>query len=66
MDVRDEAVMWHFRFGQLNFGGLAKLSKKQLMHGLDIEFKKKFFEDCILRKHPRIEFSKIVEYQVET
>nr|KYP54002.1 hypothetical protein KK1_000168 [Cajanus cajan] len=23
LDVKDEAMMWHFRFGHLNFGGLA-------------------------------------------
>ena len=25
LDVKDEAMMWHFRFGHLHFGGLAEL-----------------------------------------
>nr|KYP48865.1 Retrovirus-related Pol polyprotein from transposon TNT 1-94 [Cajanus cajan] len=43
MDVKDEAMMRHSRFGHLNFGGLAELSRKELVHGLrGVEFDKKF------------------------
>nr|KYP52959.1 Retrovirus-related Pol polyprotein from transposon TNT 1-94 [Cajanus cajan] len=34
LDVKDEAMMRHSRFGHLNIGGLTELSKKELVHGL--------------------------------
>jgi len=36
LDVKDGAMMWHFRFGHLHFGGLAELVKKEMMPGLPI------------------------------
>jgi len=57
LDVKDEAMMWHFRFGHLHFGGLAELVKKEMVRGLPtVEFEKKFCEECVLGKHPRTSF----------
>ena len=62
-DVKDEAMMWHFRFGHLHFGGLAELVKKEMVRGLPtVEFEKKFFEECMLGKHIRTSFPRTAEY----
>jgi len=29
LDMKDEDMMWHFRFGHLHFGGLAELVKRR-------------------------------------
>ena len=66
LDVKEEAMMWHFRFGHLNFGGLAKLVKTEMVRGLPtVEFEKKFCEECVLGKHPRTSFSRTVEYRAK-
>jgi len=66
LDVKDEVMMWHFRFGHLHFGGLAKLVKKMMVRGLPtVEFEKKFCEECVLEKHPRTSFSRTVEYRAK-
>nr|KYP39766.1 Retrovirus-related Pol polyprotein from transposon TNT 1-94 [Cajanus cajan] len=66
LDVKDEAMMWHFRFGHLNFGGLAELSRKELVHGLrGVKFDKKFCEACVLGKHTRTSFLNSSEYKVK-
>ena len=52
LDVEDEAMKWHFRFGHLHFGGLTELVQKEMVRGLpNIKFKKNFCEDCVLGKH---------------
>lgn len=66
LDVKDEAMVWHFKFSQLNFGGLTELSKKEVLLKLpSVEFENKFCEKCVLKKHPRTGFSKTLEYKIE-
>jgi len=66
LDVKDEAMKWHFRFGHLYFGGLTELVQKEMVRGLpNIEFKKNFCEDYVLGKHQRASFPKTTEYQVK-
>lgn len=66
LDVKDETMMWHFRFGHLNFEGLAELSRKELVHGLrGVEFDKKFCEACVLEKHSRTSFPSSSEYKAK-
>nr|KYP43697.1 Retrovirus-related Pol polyprotein from transposon TNT 1-94 [Cajanus cajan] len=66
LDVKDEAMMWHFRFGHLNFGGLAELSRKELVLGLrGVEFDKKFCEACVLGKHTRTSFPSSSEHKAK-
>jgi len=66
LDVEDEVMKWHFRFGHLHFGGLTELVQKEMVRGLpNIEFKKNFCEDCVLGKHQRASFPKTIEYQVK-
>ena len=64
LDVKDEAMMWHFRFGHFHFGGLAELVKKEMVRGLlSVELENKFCEECVLGKHLRISFSRTAEYR---
>ena len=66
LDLKDEAMMWHFRFGHLHFGGLVELVKKEMVRGLPTaEFEKKFCEECVLGKHPRTSFSRTAEYRAK-
>jgi len=66
LNVEDEAMKWHFRFGHLHFGGLTELVQKEMVRGLpNIEFKKNFCEDCVLGKHQRASLPKTTEYQVK-
>jgi len=66
LDVEDEPMKWHFRFGHLHFGGLTELVQKEMVRGLpNIEFKKNFYEDCVLGKHQKASFPKTTEYQVK-
>jgi len=66
LDVKDEAMMWHFRFGHLHFGGLAELVKKEMVRGLPtVEFEKKFCEECVLGKYPRTSFPRTAEYRAK-
>ena len=63
LDVKDEAMKWHFWFGHLHFDGLAELVKKEMVQGLPtVEFEKKFCEECVLGKHPRTSFPRTAEY----
>jgi len=64
--MNNEAMMWHFRFGHLHFGGLAELVKKEMVQGLPtVEFEKKFSEEYVLGKHPRTSFSRTAEYRAK-
>ena len=38
LDVKDEAMMWHFRFGHLHFCGLAELVKKEMVRKSTSEY----------------------------
>lgn len=47
-DVKGEAMMWHFWFGHLHFGGLIELVKKGMVYELpSMEFEKKFCEEYV-------------------
>ena len=35
-EVQDESWLWHFRFGQLNFGGLKLLHRKIMVKGFPL------------------------------
>jgi len=66
LDVKDEAMMWHFRFDNLHFGGLAELVKKEMVRGLPtVEFEMKFCEECLIGKHPRTLFPRTAEYRAK-
>ena len=53
--------VWPFEFG-----GLAKLVKKEMVRGLPtMKFEKKFCEECVLGKHPRTSFSRTAEYRAK-
>jgi len=66
LDVKDEAMMWHFQFDHLHFGGLAELVKKKMVQGLPtVELEKKFCEDCVLGKHLRTSFPRTTEYRAK-
>jgi len=66
LDVQDETMMWHFRFGHLHFDGLMELVKKGMVHGLpSMEFKSKLCEECILDKQSRTSFPRNAKYQAK-
>ena len=66
LDVKDETMMWHFRFGHLHFDGLMELVKKGMVHGLpSMEFKSKLCEECILGKQSRTSFPRNAKYQAK-
>ncbi|CAH9057264.1 unnamed protein product [Cuscuta europaea] len=66
VDLTDKSILWHLRFGHLNFGGLAELSKKGLVHGLpEMDFPKQFCESCVLGKHTRASFQKTAKYRAK-
>lgn len=49
LNVKDQAMIWHFQFGHLSFGGLTELVKKEMVWGLpSMEFEKKFCEMFVL------------------
>jgi len=63
LDVKDETMMWHFRFGHLHFDGLMELVKKGIVHELpSIEFESKLCEECVLSKHSRTSFPRNSKY----
>ena len=54
---KDNAWLWHLRFGHLNFGGLKLLSEKEMVKGLpSISLPDQFCEGCLLGKHFRKSF----------
>nr|KYP75006.1 Retrovirus-related Pol polyprotein from transposon TNT 1-94 [Cajanus cajan] len=66
LDLEDEAMKWHLRFGHLHFGGLTELVKKEMVFGLPkMEFEKKFCEECVIGKHARTSFPRSSEYRAK-
>ncbi|KAG8474810.1 hypothetical protein CXB51_031511 [Gossypium anomalum] len=52
----------------VSFGDASKveLAKKNMVHGLpDIDYEKIFYEECVLGKHARTSFQKMVEYRTK-
>ena len=63
VDIEDKASLWHLRFGHLHLGGLKKLAKKNMVHGLpNIDVEGKFCEECVLNKHARTSIQKKAEF----
>ena len=56
--VQDESWLWHFRFGNLNFGGLKLLHTKNMVKGFPlINRPERVCEGCIFGKQHRETFS---------
>jgi hypothetical protein len=48
----------------VNFGGLKEMTRKKMVHGLPIiDSLDKFYEGCVIGKHPMSSFPKVAEYQ---
>lgn len=57
INLADKTSLWHLRFGHLNHGGLQKLAKKGMVHGLpEMDYTKQFCEGCVMGKHARSPF----------
>jgi hypothetical protein len=55
----ESSMIWHGRFGNLNFRYMKHISKKILVDGLpNIHFSKGVCEGCVLGKHPQEKFDK--------
>jgi len=55
--LKEEAWLWHFRYGHLNFGGLRTLYKKEMVEGLpQISAPLEICEDCVVSKQHRAQF----------
>ncbi|KAL5862320.1 hypothetical protein ACOSQ3_003607 [Xanthoceras sorbifolium] len=55
--LKNEAWLWHFRYGHLNFGGLKTLQQKNMVEGLpQIEFSQQVCEECVVSKQHRNQF----------
>ena len=63
VNVEDKASLWHLRFGHLHHGGLKEFAKKNMVHGLpNMDYKRKFCEECMLNKHVRTSIQKKAEF----
>jgi hypothetical protein len=50
-EIHDDSWLWHFRFGNLNFGGLKLLHTKDMVKGFPlIEKPERICEGCIFGK----------------
>ncbi|KAJ1422117.1 GAG-pre-integrase domain [Sesbania bispinosa] len=55
--VDDEAWLWYYRYGHLNFGSLQKLGKEGIVSGLpEIKLPRKMCEGCLVGKQSRNAF----------
>ncbi|XP_068650707.1 uncharacterized protein [Aristolochia californica] len=55
--LKDEAWLWHFRYGHLNFGRLKTLQQKNLVTGLpQITVSSQVCEECVVSKQHRNQF----------
>jgi hypothetical protein len=55
----ESSMIWHERFGHLNFRYIQQINKQILVDGLpDIHFSKGVCEGCVLGKHPQEKFDK--------
>jgi hypothetical protein len=65
--VDDSSMIWHERFGHLNFGYMQQIRKKKLVDGLpNIHFSKGVCEGCVLEKHLEEKFDKGKSQQAST
>jgi hypothetical protein len=66
VNVEDKSTLWHLRFGHLHHGGLKKLAKKNMVHGLpDMDYEGKFCEECVFGKQTRTSFQKKADYRTK-
>ena len=57
--LKDEAWLWHFRYGHLNFGGLKTLQQKNMVTSLpQIQNPSQVCEECVDGKQHRDPFPK--------
>lgn len=57
--LKDDAWLWHFRYGHLNFGGLKTLQQKEMVVGLPkFSNPMEVCEECVIAKQHREPFSK--------
>lgn len=57
VDFREDAWLWHYRFGHLNFRSLKLLKSKNLVKGApDIQIPNKICEGCAVGKQTRSKF----------
>jgi hypothetical protein len=57
--VDDNSILWHKRFGHMNFRYMQQISKKGMVTGLhDIQFFEGVCEGCIFGNHPQENFEK--------
>jgi hypothetical protein len=62
----DNAWLWHARFGHLNFPGMRKLAKEDMVRGLpEVEHVDQVCSGCLVGKHRRAGFPHTIEYRVE-
>ena len=62
----DDSLLWHQRFGHLNFRGLTLLSKRNMVNGLPtIRGERQTCEACIFGKHHREKFPKGSSWRAE-
>ena len=55
--VKDESWLWHFIFGNMNFGGMKLLHTNNMVKGFPlIDKPERFFEGCIFGKQHRDTF----------
>eukprot|EP01018_Ginkgo_biloba_P011608 Gb_41335 [translate_table: standard] len=55
--TKDESILWHCRYGHLNYGGLVTLRKNEMVVGLPfIQGSKEICEECIYGKQHRDSF----------
>ena len=55
--LKDEAWLWHFHYGNLNFGGLRTLQQKSMVTRLpQITTSSQFCEECVVSKQHRNQF----------
>ncbi|XP_047312656.1 uncharacterized mitochondrial protein AtMg00300-like [Impatiens glandulifera] len=55
----DVTKLWHMLLGHMSENGMTDLSKQGLLDGKSIN-ELKFYENCILNKHKRVMFSKVI------
>eukprot|EP01018_Ginkgo_biloba_P021889 Gb_29350 [translate_table: standard] len=57
MTTTDESILWHYRYGHLNYGGLVMLIKNEMVVRLPfIQGSKEICEGCIYEKQHRDSF----------
>lgn len=65
--LEDEAWLWHFRYGHLNFGGLKTLQRKNMVTGLpQITASFQVCEECVVSKQHRSQFPQVKSWRAKS